>query len=422
MRPLRLLVRAGDVGRVSPLVRVRIPFSSLKTTDQRSLTPGGTTPVLRDEQTGCSVPAQYDPVSGELSFVIDGEIGSGESRSFREVTEHGDNVDTSDDAPFPASFTVKLDRVALHVAGEEFATYNFSGTQRPYFWPVLGPSGASVVRGRGSREHPHHTGLVLNYGGHGEGGSTNIWSDWDEPPYGPGGRMLHRGFRRLLSGPVYGELAQDLTYVNSDGDPFAEEIRTVRWWWANKGLRFLDMEFCVQRVQDRGPGPFLLMIRTPPCFGIPKHGRVTNSAGRPVPERFHTKDYYYRAAWVDAAGPTGGPPPAPPAGPPEELPDLQGAFEEYEALGTGPWNGIALFDHPTNDGYPNVVGKYAVSRQITQAHYPPASAPEGPFSFRHRVLVHDGDADDIDINTLAADYASPCDVEIDRSSGGWPSQ
>ena len=41
----------------------------------------------------------------------------------------------------------------------------------------------------------------------------------------------------------------------------------------------------------------------------------------------------------------------------------------------GPWNGIALFDHPANDGFPNRIGKYAVRQQITQVHYAPARAP-----------------------------------------------
>src|SRR5690606_13434137 len=123
-----------------------------------------------------------------------------------------------------------------------FAAYIVAGTRRPYFWPLLGPAGTSVVRGQGSVDHPHHTGLSINYGGHSEGGSVNIWSDWDEPPYGPGGRMIHRGFARIATGPVYGELVQDLTYVDPDGEPFVTEVRTVRWWWTAPDRRFLDLE------------------------------------------------------------------------------------------------------------------------------------------------------------------------------------
>jgi hypothetical protein len=83
------------------------------------------------------------------------------------------------------------------------------------------PGKGAFVRGQGTGEHPHHTGLTLSYGGHSEGGSVNVWSDWDEPPYGPGGRIVHRGFRRMLAGPVYGEVVSVLTYLDPYGEPFA---------------------------------------------------------------------------------------------------------------------------------------------------------------------------------------------------------
>lgn len=404
MRPLRVLVHAGEVERVSSLVRARVPADEMG--PRRALGSASGEPLtLRDEATGQLVPAQYDSVSEVLSFVLDGPLPAGQSRSFRETAEPASPV-------FPATCTAKLDRVELSVAGELFTTYLTAGARRPYFWPVLGPSGASVVRGQGSADHPHHTGLALNYGGHGEGGSVNLWSDWDEPPYGPGGRMLHRGFRRLTSGPVYGELVQDLTYLDAHGDPFATEVRTIRWWWAGPTRRFLDFDFRITEVTDRGTRPFIMMIRTPDSFAIPAHGKITNSSAHQTPDVFYTPTDFYRASWVDASGPTGGPPPAPPAGPPEELPDLVASSKVYQEPGTGPWNGITLLDHPANNGYPNIVGKYATVQQVTQAHYPPEAAPYGPFSFQHRVFVHDGDADAASISATAADYGSECRIEI----------
>jgi hypothetical protein len=403
MRPVRVLVHAGEVDRTATLIRANV--SAEKPTSLGS-TSGGESITLRDEATGQLVPAQYDPAAELLSFVLDGPLPAGQSRSFQATTEPVEPA-------FPATLTAKLDRVELGVAGELFATYLTSGARRPYFWPVLGPSGASVVRGQGSADHPHHTGLALNYGGHGEGGSVNLWSDWDEPPYGPGGRMLHRGFRRLQTGPVYGELVQDLTYLDAYGDPFATEVRTIRWWWAGQARRFLDLDCRIVDVTDRGTRPFIMMIRTPDSFAVPGHGRVTNSSTGQTPDVVYTAADQYRAAWVDASGPTGGPPPAPPAGPPEELPDLVASSKTYQEPGTGPWNGIALLDHPGNDGYPNVVGKYATVQQVTQAHYPPADAPQGPFGFQHRVFVHDGDADAAGIETVAADYGTSCRVEVE---------
>ena len=98
---------------------------------------------------------------------------------------------------------------------------------------------------------------------------------------------------------------------------------------------------------------------------------------------------------------------------PEDLIDLSPDEKQHEAgPAEGPWNGIAVFDHPDNDGYPNVVGKYAMAEQITQTHYPPAATPHGSFSFRQRVLVHDGAADDANVEAIAADYWSAPRVEV----------
>lgn len=258
--------------------------------------------------------------------------------------------------------------------------------------------------------------MGLNYGGHSEGGSSNIWSDWDEPPYGPGGRMLHRGFRRVASGPVYGEVVQDLTYCNAYGDPIVDEVRTIRCWWASPQARYLDFSFQILSARDSGPQPFLFMIRLPSFLDIPTTGRVTNAAGHPVPPE-DRENRYYRAAWVDGSGPTGDPPGPPPKQPPETLPDAPGARRRREGPGEGPWNGIAMFDHPGNDGFPGTVGKYAGAQgtiQFTQAHYPPADAPRGPFGFQQRVYVHDGDHEAAQVAARCADYGQPCRVEVSK--------
>lgn len=396
---MRITVHSGGLERASTLVNARVPAGRLGPRSAGS--DGGERHVLlRDDETGREVDGQYDPLAETLTFVATG-LKPGEARTFSiDAGREPERV-----AAFAATATAKLDRVELNVGGDRFATYIVDGTRRPYFWPVLGPAGASVVRGQGSADHPHHTGLCLSYGGHSEGGSVNIWSDWDEPPYGPGGRMLHRGFRRLRGGPVFGEVVHDLTYLDVDGDPFAEEVRTVRWWWVGEAARFLDIESRIVTVTDRGPRPFIVMIRTPGAFH--DAGRTT-----PAPDADRVgESRRYRAGWVDASGPTGGPPPGAPEGPPEELVDQPGA-RPWTQPATGPWNGIALFDHPGNDGFPNMIGKYATVQQITQTHYPPAVAPAGPFSYRSRVLVHDGDADAAGVGARAADYSSECRAEV----------
>jgi hypothetical protein len=407
---LELAVRAGEVARENELVSVRVPAERIGGVAPWSGGPVGLQqePVgllLRDEN-GAAVAAQYDGLRGELSFILSGRTEAGAERRLR--------LDASAVPSNAAQVVQKLDRALFFVGGQPFASYQVLGARRPYVWPLLGPCGASVVRGQGTGDHPHHTGLNLTYGGHSEGGSSNIWSDWDEPPYGPGGRMHHRGFRRVVSGPVYGEVVHDLTYVNAYGDPIVDEVRTVRCWWGSNGERYMDFTFEVLSTRDTGPNPFFLAIRLPQFFGIPETGRITNSAGRAVPAP-EGEDRYYTAEWIDASGPTGEAPRAPMTAPPEVLVDAPGYVPPKKGPGTGPWNGIALFDHPENNGYPNIHGKYAGSRgavQMTQAHYPPESAPNGPFSFRHRVYVHDGDAEAAQVAARHASYAAPVRVEV----------
>ena len=415
---LELTVSGGERERVSPLVVAAVPAGALSATAALGAGPVGEEAdggacLLRplDGPAGATpLVAQYDPLAGELAFCLPGPLAVGEQRRFG-LVEDATSEALRAATPYPVAITQKLDRVIFRVAGEAFTTYNIQGARRPYFWPVLGPSGTSVIRGQGTGEHPHHTGMGLSYGGHSEGGSSNIWSDWDEPPYGPGGRMLHRGFRRVRGGPVYGEVVQDLTYVDAYGDPIADEVRTIRCWWASPGARYLDFTFRILDVRDRGPRPFLFMMRLPGAFDVPETGKVTNAIGRQVPQP-DRHDRNYNAAWVDGSGPTGDPPWAPPTAPPEVLVDMPGAPRPKTGPGTGPWNGIALFDHPENDGFPGTIGKYAVVQQVTQAHYPPAGAPDGPFSFRHRVYVHDGDATAADVAGRAAEYGAPCRVEV----------
>ena len=165
------------------------------------------------------IPAQFEPTIRELAWQT-GSLGAGESAWYAIRV-----------ADLPPNNRYAIEQKPAHllitVDNQVFTRYNFLGVWKPYFWPLHGNHG-TVVRGAGGGDHPHHTGLYLAYGGHGEGGSANIWSDWDEPPYGPCGKMLHQRFIRLTSGPVYAELVEDLIYVKGNGDQILTETRTAR--------------------------------------------------------------------------------------------------------------------------------------------------------------------------------------------------
>ena len=124
--------------------------------------------------------------------------------------------------------------------------------------------------------------------------------------------------------------------------------------------------------------------------------------------------------WVDGSGPSGEPPYPPPAGAPEVLVDQPGARPYREGPGTGRWHGVAIFDHPSNHGFPHQAGKYAGSMgtggsgtgQITLAFYPPEGASDGAFTFGTRTYVHRGDAIDGRVDEQAASFRHPPEVVV----------
>ena len=116
--------------------------------------------------------------------------------------------------------------LSISAGDHKIAHYNFKGVWKPYLWPLIGPHG-NVLRGA-SGEHQHQAGLFLAYGGHGSAsGPTNIWSDWDEPPYGPCGKMLHLDFERIESGGDSARLVERILYVNGSGITILEETREI---------------------------------------------------------------------------------------------------------------------------------------------------------------------------------------------------
>ena len=219
----------------------------------------------------------------------------------------------------------------------------------------------------------------MSYGGHGEGGSANIWSDWDEPPYGPCGKMLHQRFVRLTEGPIYAEFVEEVIYVKGNGDVFLDERRTARAWYADNGARFLDLSFETTPPLDIGARQFMLVARIAPSMKIPDEGHVENSEGDIGRKEVHHK----KALWCDFSG----------------------------KVGDGV-NGIAFFDHPHNPEHPGFWGEIAVASQMSLLHHPPDELPDGRLHLRFRVYVHDGLTADAQMETRYQSYVSPVNAEL----------
>ncbi len=312
------------------------------------------------------IPAQFEPTIRELTWQT-GSLGAGESARYAIRV-----------ADLPPNNRYAIEQKPAHLLitadNQVFARYNFLGVWKPYFWPLNGNYG-TVVRGAGGGDHPHHTGLYLAYGGHGEGGSANIWSDWDEPPYGPCGKMLHQRFIRLTAGPVYAEFVEDLIYVKGNGDQILTETRTARAWYADNGKRFLDITHETTPPLDIGDRQFLFVARMNPSMNLPDEGHVENSEGQIGRQEVH----HQRARWCDLGG----------------------------TVGDGV-NGLALFDHPENIEHPGLFGEIAVQQQMSILHHP----PHDNVRLQFRAYVHEGITPEAEVESHYQCYANPPKVEI----------
>jgi hypothetical protein len=332
------------------------------------------------------VPAQLDE-QGNLTWLLAGHTAAGQQRRYLA------DLSSPGLAGSQIEIATRTDHLVLSAAGELMARYVFLGTWKPHFYPVIGPHG-SVVRGA-SGEHQHQTGLFLGYGGHGEGGSTNIWSDWDEPPYGPCGKMLHQAFERLRGGPVYGHIVERVAYIKPTGDKILDELRDMRIYPLPGGEKIIDITIRVPPPDDPGACPFILAARVADTMRIRDHskprlpdgtfplldppGEIENSERQRGEEEANGK----HASWCDYAG----------------------------KVGEG-WSGIALFDHPANYEFPGRFHAGAYGCMSVSHHYPPEVPPVGQVSWTVRVYVHAGGVVASKVANKYQDFVEPPKVTV----------
>ena len=264
--------------------------------------------------------------------------------------------------------------ISIATGDAPIARYNHLGVWKPYFWPLMGPCG-NVLRGAG-HDHPHQCGLFLAYGGHGDaGGPTNIFSDWDEPPYGPCGKMLHQGFDLLAGGERCARIVERLLYVDGAGAPILTEVRDLRVSALAGGECFIDWRSTVPVPAESGGGPFALSARVCDAlrardsnrrdsdgkWALIEDGGVMSSAAgqRCRDERFVGE------RWVDYSG---------------TCPD-------------GP-QGLALFDHPDNPGFPGYAHASGYGPIGLSHSHPGADGGPPVVTFRFGVYAHRGGAQD----------------------------
>ena len=369
-RRYQIAVATGGLDRVDAIVQAPL-----------GLPPRSSVLLRENDSVGEAVPAQVDP-AGTLTWVLAGQTPAGTTRSF--------TATVTPDAPSVNMVAVDVHPaiIVITAAGRLVAHYNYASVWKPYVCPLMGPTG-NVVRGA-SAEHQHQAGLFFSYGGHFT--PTNIWSDWDEPIYGPDGKMLHQGFEAVTGGPVYALLSQRIGYMAADGSHLLDERREMRVYPLPGGATVIDFVRTCSQPQEPSRGPFALSCRVADALRT-----VDMSRRGPPPER--------RMLPTDNPG---------------KMESSTGEVSQGETLTSERWldrsgalpggeGGLAFFDHPANPGYPGRLSAAGYGT-IGLSYDFPEGVPVA--TWRYRVYAHAGDAAVAQVELRWQDYAHPADVAV----------
>ncbi|MBM3499163.1 MAG: hypothetical protein FJX74_10890 [Armatimonadetes bacterium] len=296
---------------------------------------------------------------------------------------------------------VKLDAetdpqaVEITINDELFTRYVFGGAPKPYCYPVIGPTGVPVTRAYPmetvegeTQDHPHHRSFWFT---HGEVNGVDFWAEGPDR-----GRQVHRELLAREEGPVCGALRAVVDWMTADGKKVCEDERELRVH-AVPGVRLLDFTSTIRATDgpvefgDTKEGSFGLRVASA-LDVTPGHpeAHITNSEGQRDDETWGKP-----AAWCDYSGP------------------IDGATV-----------GLSVFDHPDSFRHPTywhvrTYGLFAAN-PFGLRHFIGDKEGKGRFTlqpgetvtFRYRLLIHPGTAEEAKVADWYAEYADPPQVQL----------
>lgn len=284
------------------------------------------------------------------------------------------------------------------VDGKPLTTYRTDEPTKPFFFPVIGPTGDPITRAYPmkdvegeTRDHPHQRSFWFT---HGNVNGIDFWaSDPVNKPNPRFGAIVETSRKTVSSGAAVGVLRTTDDWVGPDGKTLCQDERVVRFY-DTKGPRVLDFDITIKALdqpvtfQDTKEGMFGLRIASSMDVNKKAGGKITNAEG------IHDDDAWGKASpWVDYTGPV-----------------------------NGKTVGVAILNHPESFRYPTTwhvrtYGLFAANpfgwRDFGQKS--PGDhviAAGGSITFRYRVILHEGNTREAKIAQAFQGYAKPPSVEV----------
>jgi hypothetical protein len=264
--------------------------------------------------------------------------------------------------------------VKVEIDGKLFTEYYFKDVPRPYFYPVIGPTGKPITRHWPMKEveneehdHIHHRSLWYT---HGDVNGHDFWTEEEGH-----GKIIHDEFLKLRSGSKSGIIKSQNRWETENGKIVCTDTRVHRFHVTDSGVM---TDFDVTIHASNGDVVFgdtkegTMAIRLAPTMrlkGPVGNGHIVNSEGQQ-----DDKTWGKRAAWCDYYGPVDG-----------------------ETVG------VAIFDHPDNPKHPTWwhVRDYGLFAANPFGVHDFEGKPESTgdvkisngqsLTFRYRLFFHKGD-------------------------------
>jgi sugar phosphate isomerase/epimerase len=280
-------------------------------------------------------------------------------------------------------------KLRVEINGKLFMEYNYQDVPKPFFYPVIGPTGVPIIRhwpmkdGKNEEtDHPHQRSLWFT---HGEINGHDFWSEG-----GRSGKIVHDKFLKVTSGRDMGVIQANNKYVARDGQVICTDTRTHRFYNRPDG-QIMDFEITIHASEgkvvmgDTKEGS--MAIRLAPTMrlkGKVGKGHILNSEGQRDGETWGK-----RAAWCDYYGPV-----------------------EDQIVG------VAIFDHPQNPKHPTWwhVRYYGLFAANPFGVHDFEKKPEGTgditigagesLTFKYRFYFHKGDTNQAKVAEHYREYVS----------------
>lgn len=283
------------------------------------------------------------------------------------------------------------DQASFQVEGKERVRWHFGASYpRPFFYPLVGPSGSPLTRmgHPGAANHDHHRSVWF---AHHKVLGIDFWSDRTEAVI----RQQH--WLRYKDGDEEAAMAAVIGWYDGH-DPRAlleqELVAAVRP--GPNGETFLELQATFRPTSETlefGQTNFgFLAVRV--AKSIAAHfggGELTNSEGA----RGEPAIFGKRARWMDYSGPVA----------------VGEGAERHSVV-----EGITYFDHPDNPGYPSYwhVREDGWMGASVCMHESRETTQENPLVVRYLLHAHGGDVAPKRAEEIAEDFAARPGFVVER--------